>query len=306
MNIRFKNLDNTFAEKADKIDVERLDCEIDVLDRDKAKDFILFGSGDVVNSEGLPVPARGTDSYGVHVTYNKKDREGNFIGPKPEWFNGNMILIDHDPVVPAGGWVSEYDFGGVAKGQTFPQGSSLFDVIRQMLMGDPRVDNVICCQTVKVLPRYWKEINWAQFTYQRYQLWRYPEGTNVEDGKAVPFQEWSPKPDNEYIILAIPRDMLEHGCNNPTPDNPYPPVEEGGINYENHTIRLDWVANPEQPEYKYEFNYYDIPSKEGESEWTFRVYYLAKATGTLPLEWAFKYTYDYETDQPHKGYPVNP
>ena len=302
MNIRFKNLDNTFAEKADKIDVERLDCEIDVLDRDKAKDFILFGSGDVVNSEGLPVPARGTDSYGVHVTYNKKDREGNFIGPKPEWFNGNMILIDHDPVVPAGGWVSEYDFGGVAKGQRFPAGTSLFNVIKQILEGDPRIDDVICCQVVNELPHYWKEIGWAQFTYQRYQLWRYKEDEPVESGVSMPFDEWVPKPNNQYIILAIPRAMLEYGCNNPSPDNPYAPVD----GYGNYTIRLDWVANPEQPEYKYEFNYYDIPNKEHDADWGYRVYYLSPATGTLPLEWAFKYTYDYETDQPHRGYPVEP
>ncbi len=269
--------------------------------------MIIFGSGDYITSEGLPATKKGSAGFGVHVKYNLRDPStGEEIGPRPKGFIGDLVQIDHDPVVPAGGWTSEYEFGGVAVGQNFPEGTSLFDVIRQMLMGDPRVDNVICFQVVSELPHYWKETNWAQFTKQRYQLWRYTPDQAVEDGKADPLTEWSPRPNMQYILCAIPRLMLEQGWNTNPGDYPDVTDPDNDIVYRNHSIRLDWVANPERPEYKYEFDYYDIPSKEGQTDWTYRVYYLPKATGTLPLAWSFIYTKNIETDQPHKGYPVNP
>lgn len=301
--MRFKNLEATFDEKADKTEITRLDSEVASIKNLKQDNIIIFGSGDYITSEGLPATKKGSDGFGVHVKYNLRDPStGKEVGPRPSGFIGDLIQIDHDPVVPAGGWVSEYDFGGVAKGQRFPAGTSLFNVIKQMLEGDPRIDDVICCQVVNELPHYWKEIGWAQFTYQRYQLWRYKEDEPVESGVSMPFDEWVPMPNNQYIILAIPRAMLEYGCNNPSPDNPYAPID----GYGNHTIRLDWVTNPEQPEYKYEFNYYDIPNKEHDADWGYRVYYLSKATGTLPLAWSFIYTKNFEIDQPHRGYPVEP
>lgn len=94
------------------------------LEEKKQDKFVILGSGDILNSEGLPTPAEGTSGYGVHVTYTENagpiiDEDGN---------RGYEILISHDAVVPAGGWVSKYAIGGIAVDQRFPEGTKITEV----------------------------------------------------------------------------------------------------------------------------------------------------------------------------------
>lgn len=94
------------------------------LDEKKQDKFVILGDGDSLDSEGLPTPAEGTSGYGVHVTYTENagpviDEDGN---------RGYEILISHDAVVPAGGWVSKYAIGGIAVDQRFPEGTKITEV----------------------------------------------------------------------------------------------------------------------------------------------------------------------------------
>lgn len=107
-------------------------AEDEILELKKQDKFVILGSGDVLNSEGLPEPALGVDGYGVHVTYDPKDNDGKplYDGPiiDAEGNRGSAILIDHTAVVPAGGWISKYAVGGIAIGQAFPEGTKITEV----------------------------------------------------------------------------------------------------------------------------------------------------------------------------------
>lgn len=78
------------------------------LEQKKANKFVILGSGDNLDSEGMPVPKPRTasDPFGVHVTINPKDAHGDPIYEGPDLGDGTkgpVILIDHDEVVPKGG-----------------------------------------------------------------------------------------------------------------------------------------------------------------------------------------------------------
>ena len=68
------------------------------LEQKKSNKFYILGSGDVLNSEGMPEPkpVTGDDPYGVHVTVTKDT--GPIIDDQGS--KGPTILIDHEFKLP--------------------------------------------------------------------------------------------------------------------------------------------------------------------------------------------------------------
>lgn len=107
---KFAWLNNDIMQANERIseEISRAVKKEDELERQKADKFIILGSGDKLNSEGMPVPKPRTasDPFGVHVTVNPKDAHGDPIYEGPDLGDGTkgpVILIDHDEVVPKGG-----------------------------------------------------------------------------------------------------------------------------------------------------------------------------------------------------------
>lgn len=229
---------------------QRFDEELDLKKQDK---IVIYGNGDYITSEGLPASKQGANGFGVHVTYGDETDPGV---PRE-------IKISHDMVVPAGGWVSKYNVGGIAVGQGFPEGTKITEVWRQLLEGDPRTDNVFCGAVSATLPQYWTDIPWRQFTVSRAEL------------LAKAFDDWTPVIANrEYIMCAIPLAMIEQ-------EGPTAPEKK---------VKLYQVYNVANPEYTYAFNYYDIKNSSASEQNGYRVYYIKnQVTGTFnDLVWEFK------------------
>ena len=98
----------------------------DALERKKEDKFYILGSGDRLNSEGLPEPKPVTDvdPYGVHVTVTKDT--GPIIDDQGS--KGPTILIDHDFKLP---WdiTCAYNIGGLAKDQFLEKRTPVEEII---------------------------------------------------------------------------------------------------------------------------------------------------------------------------------
>lgn len=275
LNTRFTNLDAALAEKVSTEELCEVQKQVDKLEENTAKldvskqdKFIILGDGDTLNSEGLPQPAPGTDGYGVHVAYSD---DGPDIGDGKK---GPKILISHESVVPAGGWISKYAIGGIAIGQAFPEGTKISEVWRQLLEGDPKADNVLCAAVAAVLPQYWTDLAWRQFTVKRNDLVKITSQTPFE-WKAIPFDQWQPVVANQqYIMISLPLSMIN---------------EPGTDLAEERPVKLAEVYNVASPMFTYDWSYYDIKNNPNADENGYRVYYLTnKITGTLTdLVWEF-------------------
>lgn len=96
------------------------------LEEKKQDKFYILGSGDRLNSEGLPEPkpVTGDDPYGVHVTVTKDT--GPIIDDQGS--KGPTILIDHEFKLP---WdiTCAYNIGGLAKDQFLEKGTPVEEII---------------------------------------------------------------------------------------------------------------------------------------------------------------------------------
>ena len=235
-----------------QLDIEKVDEDqvADVVDEKLEKyqrRTLIYGSGDYLDSEGDPKPKTGTDGYGVHVTVERNDTE--------PW----KALIDHTAVVPAGGWVSKYNVGGVAIGQAFMEGTKIDDVLKQLFEGDPKTDNVVCYIEYNREPSvnmYWTDTAWRQIPIKRDAL--------LANGIELHFE-----PNRQFILIALPISMINDYGQDPTVEFP---------------VRLKELYNKNAPEFTYAFRYVDIKNSSVAVDIGYRVYYLPnKVTGTQDI-----------------------
>ena len=255
------------------LETEERIAEDDVLELKKQDKIVILGSGDELDSEGLPVPKTGTDGYGVHVTYEAN--EGPVIDKDDN--KGYAIKISHEAVVPAGGWISKYAIGGIAIGQGFPEGTKLTDVWKQLLEGDPKNDNVLCCAVASALPQYWTDLPWQQFTVKRNDL---VEVTNQSPltTRSIPFTQWTPiNANNQYVMIAIPLTMVH---------------EEGTDIATEKRVRLHEIYTTSHPEFTYSFKHFDIKNSSVASENGYRVYYIDSPITDVIDDLEFEFIYN--------------
>ena len=261
-------------------------------DKKKQDKFVILGSGDQLNSEGLPEPKPRTasDPFGVHVTVNPKDKHGVPIYDGPiidsEGNRGPVILIDHDEVVPKGGWITRFNVGGYAKDQLIPEGTRIVEVIRQILLGDPKQDNVLCAAVINDIDKLeaWTDIPWIQFSVKRNELW-HPDTFSPITGHAIPFERWRGISSNhQYIAIALPLSMIH---------------EDSGT--DELRVRLNEVYDSATPEITVPFRRKDIKGSPTDLTMMYRVYYLAEPVTMYFDKLVFEFTYNDPTSPDYEN-----
>jgi len=270
---------------------DELDSAVNKFEAKKADKFYILGSGDKLNSEGLPEPkpVTSTDPFGVHVTVNPKDKHGNPIYEGPDLGDGTkgpVILIDHDEVVPKGGWITRFNVGGYAKDQLIPEGTRIVEVIRQILLGDPKQDNVLCAAVINDIDKLeaWTDIPWIQFSVKRNELW-HPDTFSPITGHAIPFERWRGISSNhQYIAIALPLSMIH---------------EDSGT--DELRVRLNEVYDSATPEITVPFRRKDIKGSPTDLTMMYRVYYLAEPVTMYFDKLVFEFTYNDPTSPDYEN-----
>lgn len=261
------------------------------LEQKKANKFVILGSGDNLDSEGMPVPKPRTasDPFGVHVTINPKDAHGDPIYEGPDLGDGTkgpVILIDHDEVVPKGGWITRFNVGGYAKDQLIPEGTRIVEVIRQILLGDPKQDNVLCAAVINDIDKLeaWTDIPWIQFSVKRNELW-HPDTFNPITGHAIPFERWRGISSNhQFIAIALPLSMIH---------------DDSGT--DELRVRLNEVYDSATPEITVPFKRKDIKGSPTDLTMMYRVYYLAEPVTMYFDKLVFEFTYNDPTSPDYEN-----
>ena len=252
------------------------------LDFKKNDKFVIFGSGDNLNSEGTrPVPKEETenDAFGVHVTYDPVDSEGNLIkGPKigvdPDTgldLFGQAILIDHDYRF-AQTITSKFDIGGIGKGQTILKGTPLETFIWQLLRGDPVIENII----------YWKATDRLPIlasTWTGLGPWGHNKTTTNDDLLSVadPTYTWKGVLEftidtrDEFLMISVPRSN----------STGFKPDDQGhwvvpllNSNKAPHGIKLKEIYVKDAPQFKINFKEMEIRNEDESTEWGYKLYYI--------------------------------
>ena len=252
------------------------------LEEEKQNKFVILGSGDRLNSEGLPEPKPETmnDPYGVHVTYDPKDSEGNPIykGPKigtdpatGEDILGSAILIDHDYRF-AQTITSKFDIGGIGKGQTILKGTPLETFLWQLLRGDPVIENII----------YWKAADRLPIpasTWTGLGPWGHNKTTTNDDLLNIPDPDftWKGKfeftisTNDEFLLMAVPRSN----------STGFKPDDQGqwvvpllNSNKAPNGIRLNEIYLKDAPQFKVNFKTLEIRNEDESTEWGYKLYYI--------------------------------
>lgn len=247
------------------------------LELKKNNKFIILGSGDKLNSEGLPEPKEDTEdgAYGVHVTYDPKDDSGNplYEGPAldSEGNKGPVIWIDHDYRF-AQTITSKFDIGGIGKGQTILKGTPLETFIWQLLRGDPVIENII----------YWKSANALPIrasTWTGLGPWGHNKTTTNDDLLAVAdpnytwkgLLEFTISTNDEYLMIAVPRSN----------STGFKPDDQGqwivpllNSNKAPHGIKLHEIYLKDAPQFKVNFKTLDIRNEDESTEWGYKLYYI--------------------------------
>lgn len=293
--LRLIDLQSSITQNAMDIGEEGVNRKLadNELDEKKQNKFVILGSGDRLNSEGLPEPKPETmnDPYGVHVTYDPKDSEGNPIykGPKigtdpatGEDILGSAILIDHDYRF-AQTITSKFDIGGIGKGQTILKGTPLETFLWQLLRGDPVIENIIYWKPSDVLPVV-PPSGQSPTTWTELGPWGHNHTTTNDDLLSTPVADPT-KPyvwkgvlslgnlimNDQYLLLSVPRSN----------STGFKPDDQGHwvvplLNSEKapHGIELNEIYLKDAPEFKYQFKKIEIYNEESSTEWGYMLYYI--------------------------------
>ena len=265
------NLSKTDSRLEDRIDEtnDNLRSLEKNLDLKKADKFVIYGSGDVINSEGLPEPkAEDEDgAFGVHVTYQLD--EGPVIDSAGN--KGPAILIDHDYRF-AQTITSKFDIGGIGKGQTILKGTPLETFLWQLLRGDPVIENII----------YWKASNAlpiAASTWTALGPWGHNKTTTNDDLLSTPDPDytWKGKFDftistnDEFLMIAVPR---SNSTGLKPDDTGAWVVPLLNSNKAPHGIRLNEIYLKDAPQFKVNFKTLEIRNEDESTEWGYKLYYI--------------------------------
>ena len=276
---KFAWLNNDIMQANERIseEISRAVKREDELERQKADKFVILGSGDKLNSEGMPVPKEDTEdgAYGVHVTYDPKDDSGKplYEGPAldSEGNKGPVIWIDHDYRF-AQTITSKFDIGGIGKGQTILKGTPLETFIWQLLRGDPVIENII----------YWKSANALPIrasTWTGLGPWGHNKTTTNDDLLTVadPTYTWKGlleftiSTNDEYLMIAVPRSN----------STGFKPDDQGhwvvpllNSNKAPHGIKLHEIYLKDAPQFKVNFKELEIRNEDESTEWGYKLYYI--------------------------------
>ena len=284
-----KNEEQDEALQAESFVRERDDKELELKKADK---FVIFGTGDELNSEtGLPEPKDEdeNDAYGVHVTYHPMlDSEGNYtsdptrgvkpiLGPKigvdaeGKDIFGPAIMIDHDYRF-AQTITSKFDIGGIGKGQTILKGTPLETFIWQLLRGDPVIENII----------YWKasdRLPISASTWTGLGPWGHNKTTTNDDLLSVadPTYTWKGileftiNTNDEFLMISVPRSN----------STGFKPDDQGqwvvpllNSNKAPKGIRLNEIYLKDAPQFKVNFKTIEIRNEDESTEWGYKLYYI--------------------------------
>lgn len=198
---RMEDVDAKLALKADKTQIEELEEEIET----KQKKFVLLGDGDKLDSEGNIVPA--TDD-GVHVTL-KKDA----VLDKGEL--KDKFTITHESIVGGSGWTSLFACGGVPANRFFPPSTTIKEIVRLMLVGDPMFDNAIYYGALTTAPADMTDVI-GKLTFGTAL-----EGHDLYEEMVTTGWTWNSAIDcyKQYPVIVIPS-RLWNGQNDPQQEVP--------------------------------------------------------------------------------------
>ena len=292
LNTRFVNRDNALAEKASVEDLCRVENRVTDLEEEslrldtyKADKFIVVGSGDkLVDGRPVPKDEGEHEAFGVHVTYDPKDEDGNplFDGPPLDSEGekrGPVIYIDHDYRF-AQTITSKYDIGGIGKGQTILKGTPLETFLWQLLRGDPVIENIIYWKASDILPNVPDAEGYSTSTWTGLGPWGGQKATTNDDLLNIPDTKYGWRGDlyidgfitnDQYLMFAVPRSN----------STALKPDDTGAwvvplMNSEKAPkgIRLNEIYLKDAPEYKVNFKTARIRNEDASTEWGYVIYYI--------------------------------
>ena len=158
-----------------------------------------------------------------------------------------------------------------------PEGTRIVEVIRQILLGDPKQDNVLCAAVINDIDKLeaWTDIPWIQFSVKRNELW-HPDTFSPITGHAIPFERWRGISSNhQFIAIALPLSMIH---------------EDSGT--DELRVRLNEVYDSATPEITVPFKRKDIKGSPTDLTMMYRVYYLAEPVTMYFDKLVFEFTYN--------------
>ena len=151
------------------------------------------------------------------------------------------------------------------------------EVIRQILLGDPKQDNVLCAAVINDIDKLeaWTDIPWIQFSVKRNELW-HPDTFSPITGHAIPFERWRGISSNhQYVAIALPLSMIH---------------EDSGT--DELRVRLNEIYDSATPEITVPFKRKDIKGSPTDLTMMYRVYYLSEPVTMYFDKLVFEFTYN--------------